>query len=127
MNGHRVEGQQAHQKKPAAKPKTVLPTETTHFTGKEQFEDLKAIYKAHEEKAYIATSNVITLLETYKAFTKLFEEPKEYTLPPYRKHDHRIPLKKGKDPICKKIYAMSEKESQALRQYINEELNKGNI
>ena len=70
---------------------------------------------------------MMTLPETYKAFTKLFEEPKEYTLPPYGKHDHRIPLKEGKDPTCKKIYAMSEKESQALRQYITKELEKGNI
>ena len=46
---------------------------------------------------------------------------------PYGKHNHRIPLEEGKDPTCKKIYTISKKESQALRQYINEELDKGNI
>ena len=69
----------------------------------------------------------MALPETYKAFAKLFREPEDYMLLPYGKHDHKILLEEGKDPTCKKIYAISEKESQALRQYINKELDKENI
>ena len=33
-----------------------------------------------------------------------------------------MPLMKEKEPACKKIYSMSEKESKALHEYIDEQL-----
>ena len=42
-------------------------------------------------------------------------------------HDHMIPLKEGKEPTCKRTYPMSEKELQALHNYITDQLQKGNI
>lgn len=38
-----------------------------------------------------------------------------------------IPLEEGKNPACKKIYSMSEKESHTLQEYIDEQLKKGTI
>ena len=43
-------------------------------------------------------------------------------LPEYGPHNHKIPLMEGKEPACKKIYAMSEKELKALKEYIDEQL-----
>ena len=57
----------------------------------------------------------------------MFKQPEQIKLPEYGPHDHKIPLIEGKEPVCKKIYAMSEKESKALKEYINKQLQKGTI
>jgi hypothetical protein len=44
------------------------------------------------------------LPQEYNEFRTLFEQPKQYELPKYSKHDHKIPLQEGKSPACKKIY-----------------------
>ena len=63
----------------------------------------------------------------YTDFKELFEQPQTYQLPQYGRHDHKIPLQEGKDPACRKIYAMSTKESKVLKEYIAENLEKGII
>jgi hypothetical protein len=72
-------------------------------------------------------SDIKTLPQEYHGYRALFEQPKQYTLPEYGKHDHKIPLQEGKSPACKKIYQMSEKESATLKEYINEQLQLGKI
>ena len=63
----------------------------------------------------------------YEEFQHLFNQPEQPELPTHRPHDHMIPLEEGKNPACKKIYSMSEKESHALQEYINKQLKKGTI
>lgn len=46
----------------------------------------------------------LILPQEYSDFKKLFEQPKQYALPEYSKHNHQIPLQEGKSPVCKKIY-----------------------
>ena len=48
-------------------------------------------------------------------------------LPKHQAWDHEIPLKKGKQPIYRLIYTLSEEELEVLRNYIKENLKKGFI
>jgi hypothetical protein len=45
----------------------------------------------------------------------------------HRKHNHVIPLIKGKEPQVRLIILMTEQDSQALKEYIKEMLKKGYI
>jgi hypothetical protein len=48
-------------------------------------------------------------------------------LPRYRKHDHVIPLIKGKEPQVRLMIPITEKDSLALKEYIEDMLKKGYI
>jgi predicted transcriptional regulator len=63
------------------------------------------------------------LLQEYHGYRILFEQPKQYTLLKYGRHDHKIPLKEGTSPACKKLYQLSEKETPILKEYIDKELS----
>jgi hypothetical protein len=67
-------------------------------------------------------SDLKTLPQEYHGYRTLFEQPKQYTLPEHGKHDHKIPLKEGTSPACKKLYQLSEKETPILKEYIDKEL-----
>jgi hypothetical protein len=67
------------------------------------------------------------LLQEYHGYRILFEQLKQYTLLEHGKHDHKIPLKEGTSPACKKLYQLSEKETLILKEYINKELSLGKI
>ena len=60
--------------------------------------------------------------EEYERYQHLFKQPEQAELPKHGAHDHMIPLKKGKEPTCKRTYLMSEKESQALHEYVTDQL-----
>jgi len=80
-----------------------------------------------DPKELAATTQEPTIPKEYEEFQHLFKQPEQPELPDHGPHDHRMPLMEGKEPTCKKIYSMSEKESKALREYINEQLKKGTI
>jgi hypothetical protein len=63
------------------------------------------------------------LLQEYYGYRILFKQPKQYTLPEYSKHNHKIPLKEGTSLACKKFYQLLEKETLILKEYINKELS----
>jgi hypothetical protein len=63
------------------------------------------------------------LPQEYYGYRILFEQPKQYTLPKHGRHDHKIPLKEGTSPACKKLYQLSEKETLILKEYIDKELS----
>ena len=66
--------------------------------------------------------------EQYKEFKKLFqEELGPAALPKHRKCDHEIKLMPGTEPGYQSIYKLSEKELDALKEYINTMLKKGFI
>jgi hypothetical protein len=49
------------------------------------------------------------------------------SLPRHRKHDHVIPLIKGKEPQVRPMIPITEKDSLALKEYIKDMLKKGYI
>ena len=64
----------------------------------------------------------------YKKFEKLFlEETGPEALPEHQEWDHEIKLEEGKKPTFGPIYGLSEKELEALREYIKINLKKGFI
>jgi predicted aspartyl protease len=63
--------------------------------------------------------------EEYKEFAQLAQ--KDDNLPRHEPWDHRIPLQPGKQPTAGPIYAMSELELEALREYIDKNLKRGYI
>ena len=74
-----------------------------------------------------AATTDLEVPEEYRRFQNLFNQPEQPEVPEHSAHDHMIPLEEGKEPTCKRIYPMSEKESQALHNYITDQLQKGNI
>ena len=57
----------------------------------------------------------------------MFKEEAHKKLPEHRDWDHKIPIKEGKKPTYGPIYALSETELKALREYLDENLKKGFI
>ena len=64
----------------------------------------------------------------YRSFRKLFEDVEDLgALPEHKPWDHEIPLIEGKQPTAQPIYSLSEKELEALREYIDKNQKKGYI
>jgi hypothetical protein len=81
----------------------------------------------HESKRLCATEDTPTIPEEYKEFQDVFEPPKDGELPEHGPFDHEINTEEGKEPTFKPIYQLSQKESETLKEYIDENLKKGNI
>ena len=62
-----------------------------------------------------------------RKFVHLFEKGAAESLPPHRPYDCKIDLKPGAELKHKPVYPMSERESEVLHAYIQEELRKGFI
>ena len=75
----------------------------------------------------VAVTTDLEVPEEYERFQNLFNQPEQPEVPEHSMHDHVIPLEEGKELTCKRIYPMSEKESQVLCDYITDQLQKGNI
>jgi len=63
----------------------------------------------------------------YHEFIDLFSEKAAKKLPPHRPYDHSIPLIEGKTPPYGPLYGMSCVELEALKKYLEENLNKSFI
>ena len=64
----------------------------------------------------------------YKEYKQLFQEgPKNEALPKHQPWDHVIPMEEGKSPPFGPIYQLSEKELKVLKEYIDDNLQKGFI
>src|SRR5690606_25731737 len=74
-----------------------------------------------------AVDSTPVLPEVYKEFAPLFQDREPGTLPPSRPFDHSIPLEPGATVPFGPLYNLSEKELEALREYIDENLKKGFI
>ena len=75
----------------------------------------------------VAATSDLEVPEEYEKFQNLFKQPEQPEIPEHDAHDHMIPLEEGKEPTCKRIYLMSEKELQVLHNYVTDQLQKGNI
>jgi hypothetical protein len=65
--------------------------------------------------------------QEYHDFFRMFDEEFSKTLPPRRPYDHTIPIKEGKEPPFGALYGMSQEELKALKEYIEDNMNKGFI
>ena len=63
----------------------------------------------------------------YQKFYEMFKEEAHEKLLEHRDWDHEIPIEEGKKPTYRPIYALSETELKALREYLDENLKKGFI
>ncbi|KAH0606496.1 uncharacterized protein H6S33_003330 [Morchella sextelata] len=63
----------------------------------------------------------------YKRFHKMMDEKFADEMPLRRRYDHQIPLKEGKEPPFGPLYGMSREELIVLKQYIQDNLQKGFI
>ncbi|KAF7139709.1 hypothetical protein CNMCM5793_007503 [Aspergillus hiratsukae] len=85
-------------------------------------------HRSEGSRELAATStDQISLPEEHEQYRELFKQSAQCTLPAHGKHDHHIPIQEGKTIACKKLYQMSEKESAALKAYIDEQLSLGKI
>jgi hypothetical protein len=79
-----------------------------------------------QEKLY-ATSDEPRIPDEYREFQDVFTAPAEGTLPEHGIFDHEINTMEGTEPTFKPIYQLSPKESETLKEYIDENLKKGYI
>ncbi|KAH0602480.1 uncharacterized protein H6S33_008819, partial [Morchella sextelata] len=63
----------------------------------------------------------------YKRFHKMMDEEFAKEMPPRRPYDHKIPLKGEKEPPFGPLYGMSREELIVMKQYIQDNLQKGFI
>ena len=76
----------------------------------------------------ISATLSIKIPEKYKDFQGLFElEEDKNFLPPHQPWDHKIKLKKGKQPDKYAIYLLSDFKLETLRKYLDENLRRGLI
>jgi hypothetical protein len=67
------------------------------------------------------------LPERYRRWASVFSEEEINHLPDHTEYDHKIQLVDGTQPPFGPIYPLSEKELQALREYLRKELTAGKI
>ena len=65
--------------------------------------------------------------EEYHEFLPLFSEVEASALPPHRPYDHKIPLKEGFVTPFGPLYSLSRPELVALKEWLDENLQKGFI
>ena len=82
-----------------------------------------------DEPEDLAQTSVLKKIPAaYKEYEHLFREgPRNEALPKHQPWDHEIPIVPGKSPTFGPIYQLSEKELGVLKNYIDENLEKGFI
>lgn len=69
----------------------------------------------------------VELPKKFKKFTDLFDPKKSEQFPPSRPYDHKIELKESFKPELGKTYPLSQKETQELQTFLDDNLAKGYI
>ena len=73
------------------------------------------------------TSNLSNVPSEYHKFANVFSKTKAEVLPPHRSYDLKINLEEGAQPPVGPIYSLSASEQEALKKFIEENLNMGFI
>ena len=71
--------------------------------------------------------NLSNVPSEYHKFANVFSKTKAETLPPHRSYDLKINLEEGVQPPVGPIYSLSASEQEALKNFIEENLNTGFI
>ena len=75
----------------------------------------------------VETPNLSNVPSKYYEFANIFRKTKAETLPPHRSYDPKINLEEGAQPLVSLIYSLSASEQEALKEFIEENLNTGFI
>ena len=73
------------------------------------------------------TPDLSNVPSEYHEFADVFSKTKAETLPPYRPYNLKINLEEGAQPPVGLIYSLSASEQEALKEFIEENLNTGFI
>ena len=73
------------------------------------------------------TPDLSNVPSEYHEFANVFSKTKAETLPPHRPYDLKINLEEGAQPLVGPIYSLSAYEQEALKEFIEENLNTGFI
>jgi len=73
------------------------------------------------------TPDLSNVPSEYHKFANIFSKTKAETLPPHRPYDLKINLEEGAQPPVGPIYSLSASEQEALKEFIEENLNTGFI
>jgi len=63
----------------------------------------------------------------YHEFANIFSKTKAEVLPPHHPYDLKINLEEGTQPLVSPIYSLSASEQEALKEFIEKNLNTGFI
>ena len=75
----------------------------------------------------VETSDLSNVPSEYHKFANIFSKIKAKTLPSHRPYDLKINLEEGAQPPVGPIYSLSASEQEALKEFIEENLNTGFI
>ena len=75
----------------------------------------------------VETSDLSNVPSEYHKFADIFSKTKAEVLPPHRPYDLKINLEEGAQPLVSPIYSLSASEQEALKEFIEENLNTGFI
>jgi len=73
------------------------------------------------------TSDLSNVPSEYHEFADVFSKTKAEVLPPHRPYDLKINLEESAQPLVGPIYSLSASEQEALKEFIEENLNTGFI
>jgi len=73
------------------------------------------------------TPNLFNVPSEYHEFANVFSKTKAETLPPHHPYDLKINLEEGAQPLVGPIYSLSASEQEALKKFIEKNLNTGFI
>ena len=73
------------------------------------------------------TPDLSNVPSEYHEFADVFSKTKAEVLPPHRSYDLKINLEEGAQPLVGPIYSLSVSEQEALKEFIEENLNTGFI
>ena len=73
------------------------------------------------------TPDLSNVPSKYHEFANIFSKTKAEVFPPHRPYDLRINLEEGAQPLVGSIYSLSASEQEALKEFIEENLNTGFI
>jgi len=71
------------------------------------------------------TPDLSNVPSEYHKFADVFSKTKAEVLPPHRPYDLKINLEEGAQPLVGPIYSLSASEQEALKEFIEENLNTG--
>jgi len=75
----------------------------------------------------VETPDLSNVPSEYHEFANIFSKTKAETLPPHRPYDLKINLEESAQPLVGPIYSLSAFEQEALKEFIEENLNMGFI
>ncbi len=73
------------------------------------------------------TPDLSNILSKYYEFADIFSKTKAEVLSPHCPYNLKINLKEGAQPLVGPIYSLSASEQEALKKFIEENLNMGFI